>query len=291
MNFFIKGPSENSNIAELWSTVRLPFQAKGYNKDMRDALIEAIFHMNFVDNSILRASYHSEVNELCDLENILLYNLESPGVFKKLCKCGISLERSINAKLYPTGEFNTFQHYQRYELISQPRVKYWNNKRELARWHDISLPKLTSNMKPHEYWKAIKESNVSIANEIYYGFFGIDIEIEVQERSNFNLVSVVKPMLDGIIAGFHAHQGEELGVVSERLAQAMSLDAQYIANLLMDKSRAVLGMRNLLHPHLHNVQWNPADDRCVAINIICNKIFDNKKPRISGSIFVVDRSC
>lgn len=287
MNYFIKGPELQSNTVELWSDIRLPFQGSGCIKAMRDSLVEAISQMNPVETNVLRASYHSILKEFCDLENVLLYNVEKPGVFKKLCSRGISLERSFDFAPHLAGASKAFPHYQRYELVAKPCVRYWHAQKMLAHWQDISISKLTADTKPVEYWRAIKENQTSVIDEVYDGLFGLDIEIELQERNSFNLVSVIKPMLDGIIAGFHVHQGETLDLLSRRLAKTMIVDTQYAEKLLLDKSQGVLGMRKLLHPYQNSVQWNPADDRCVAINIICKKTSERKNPQISGRLYAV----
>ncbi len=286
MKFFIKGPSENSNIVELWSSKRLPFQPKGWLYNMRSSLIDAISQMEIVDNAFLRATYHSQVKEFCDLENVLLYNVGS-GKFKKLCRRGLVLERSFQLRPYPFIEFSNYLHYQRYEVTTKQLPMYWDVGKILAAWTDISMVKLTSDMKPHEFWIALKEHNGCVSSDEIYKdkYFGLSLQIEMPERSNFNLAAIIKSMLDGIIAAFHVYQGSELHLVSERLANVMSVDAQYVAKLLMDKSKAVLGVRNLLQPYQNNVQWNPADDRCVAINITCKKATEKKAPKISGCIY------
>ena len=220
-------------------------------------------------------------------ENILLYNIEKPAVFKKLCRGGISLERTFDFGPCLGISGNAFPHYHRYELVNKPYIRHWRVQKILAHWENISISKITTDTKPAEYWKALKEDQISVLDEVSDGFFGIDIEIKIQEKSGFNLVSVIKPMLDGIIAGFHVHQGETLDLLSRRLAKTMIVDTQYAEKLLLDKSQGVLGMRKLLHPYQNSVQWNPADDRCVAINIICKKTSERKNPQISGRLYAV----
>ena len=121
MSYYINCPDGDSNIVELWSSKRLPFEPKGWLSDMRSSLIEAISQMEISDDSFLRATYHSDVLELCDLENILLYNV-GIGKFKKLCQQGFLLERSFQSGPYPPGGFKNYPHYQRYEVGSK-RIK------------------------------------------------------------------------------------------------------------------------------------------------------------------------
>jgi hypothetical protein len=82
MNYHIKYPEENCNVVELWSLKRLPFEPKDWLLDMRDSLRTAISQLIVNDSSILSATYTSPIEELCDVENILFYNVGT-GRFKK----------------------------------------------------------------------------------------------------------------------------------------------------------------------------------------------------------------
>jgi len=286
MNFFIKGPDNESNIVELWSSSRLPFEPAGWLHDMRGVLIEAISQLDTSNTAFLHASYHSEWFELCDLENILLYNVGT-GKFKNLCQQGFLLERSFRSGTYLPIENINYPHYQRYEVSSSEHFPiYWDINNLLASWKDIPLRKLTSDAKPHDYWKTFKESNVAISSNVSYsGNFGMDIQVLMPERKGFNLAAVVKSMLDGIIAAFHVHSGNQMELVSERLSRNLSVEAQYVKKLLLDDSCAVLGRRDLLHQFKNNVQWNPADDKCVAIKLTCQKHLENSLPTLSGFLY------
>ncbi len=291
MDYYIKCPDDDFNIVELWSTKRLPFEPKGSLYDMRNSLIEAISQMKIIDDAFMRATYCSAVKELCDLENILLYNIGT-GKFNKLCRKGFILERSFKSVPYAVGDLNNYQHYQRYEITSSLQTTlFWNVEKVLASWENILIDKITSDIKPHKYWKAMKENKVTVfTNEAYRGLFGLEIQITLPKKNRFNLASVVKSMIDGIIAGFHVYKGRNTELVSKRLAEKLSLDKSFITDLLVDKSMAVLGERNLLHPFQNYVQWNPADDKCVAIKITCQYNDERTKPSISGCLYAAKAS-
>lgn len=291
MDYYVQCLNGESNVVELWSSKRLPFQPKGWLYDMRSSLIGAISQIKISDDAFMRATYCSAVQSLCDLENILLYNVGT-GNFKKLCQQGFLLERSFQSAPYVPGGFNGYQHYQRYEITSSLQLPVcWNVEKVLASWEDILLDKMNVNTKPHEYWKAMKENKVTIfTNEAYEGFFGLEIQITMQKRKSFNTAAVVKPLLDGIIAGFHVHKGMETELVSSRLAQALSVDSSFVTKLLLDGTMAVLGERNLLHPFQNNVQWNPADDKCVSIKITCQYNDERTTPSISGCLYAAKPS-
>ena len=90
---------------------------------------------------------------------------------------------------------------------------------------------------------------------------------------------IIKPLVDGVIAALHTHDGTALADVSDRLraqlpgsdasdiAQLPGSDASDIAQRLVDDDAAVLGPRRLVWPRASGVQWNPADDLCVALEL------------------------
>lgn len=288
MNYSINFPKGNDNIAELWSVKRLPFEPKGWLLDMRESLKTAISQLVANDHNMLAATYTSPIQELCDIENILFYNVGT-GILKNVGKNGFLLERSFNAITPPLGKPQPYLHHQRYELVPQNQQPlHWIPKDTLASWDNILIPKLTSTSKPHTFWHLIKENTVSTyGTKTYDGYFGIKLELFIPRNSTLNTTALIKPMLDGIISAFHSYQGQQLDEVSERLALSLSTRSDYIATLLLDKTHSILGNRCVLHPFLKNVQWNPADDKCMVIKLICNYIEDNEPIRMNGQLFEI----
>ena len=142
--------------------------------------------------------------------------------------------------------------------------------------------------KPHVFWHLLKENPVStFTDDIYEDYFGIELELSVPHNKVFNFAAIIKPMLDGIISAFHSYQGRQLNEICKRLAASLTASPDYIANLLLDKSFALLGSRSLLHPFQTNVQWNPVDDKCVVIKLLCT-YFENESPlMLNGKLFSV----
>lgn len=95
---------------------------------------------------------------------------------------------------------------------------------------------------------------------------GLKIELKVPSHSAIQLISAIKPFLDGIIAAFHTHNGAFLDEVATRLSVAMDLAPNDFKELLMDHATAALGTINLLQPYRNFVKWNPADDRLVHVD-------------------------
>jgi len=288
MNYYIKNPKDNNNVVELWSSKRLPFEPKGWLYDMRETLRIAISQLVVYNGNILSATYTSPIEELCDVENILFYNVGT-GRFKTTCLNGFLLERSFTAVPPPPDKLDFYLHYQRYASISQNQPpQHWTIKNVLASWDNVVIPKLTSDTKPHIFWHLLKENPVSIfTGDTYEKHFGVEVDLFVSRNNIFNSAAIIKPMLDGIISAFHSYQGGQLSEVSKRLAVTLPSNSNHISNLLMDNSLSVLGSRRLLYPYQNNVQWNPADDKCVVIKLVCTYLANNAPLRMNGKLFAV----
>lgn len=288
MNYSIKKPGNNNNIVALWSSRRLPFEPKGWLYDMREALKNAINQLIVPKDSILTATYTSPIEESCDVDNILVYNV-GPRVFKTTCLNGFLLERNFSAVPCLPEQPDFYSHYQQYALAPlNQQPLHWAAKNLLASWDNIVIPGSTFNAKPHVFWQLLKENPVSIfTGDIYENYFGIELKLSAPHSKRSNLAAIIKPMLDGIISAFHFYQGEQLDQVSKRLALMLSSNPKYISGLLLDRSLSLLGGRRLLWPFQKNVQWNPADDKCVVIKLICTYFEDNVPMRLSGKLFSV----
>ena len=115
MNYYVKYPNENNNVVECWSLKRLPFEPKGWLYDMRESLKTAVGQLSVDSDRILSATYSSPIDELCDVENVLFYNIGA-GAFKSACRNGFLLERSFEKVLSPAERSEEYPHYQKYEF-------------------------------------------------------------------------------------------------------------------------------------------------------------------------------
>jgi hypothetical protein len=96
---------------------------------------------------------------------------------------------------------------------------------------------------------------------------------------------LMKPVLDGLISALHAHDGSAIELVADRLARSISVEPHVVRALLLDEDWAVLGTRKLLWPRGESVQWNPADDACVACELI---VVQSNEWCLSGELFEVE---
>src|SRR5690606_26975673 len=104
-------------------------------------------------------------------------------------------------------------------------------------------------------WWAVRRSKARREDQLPRGPFGISLVLRSPTR--FNLAGKVKPLLDGVIAALHVHDGSELSAVTQRLAQRLKLEEPKVAKELMNSRLDVLGPRNLVRPYRTYLQWNP----------------------------------
>ena len=117
--------------------------------------------------------------------------------------------------------------------------------------------------------------------------FGLSVTIRHPAGTAPRPVDLLKPVFDGVIAAFHGHAGpaDALEVVSERVARRLGLPAQQVRAWLVSRETAVLGDRVLVRPYRENVAWNPADERCLAGELLLDPV--PGEWAISGALFAI----
>ncbi|MGI8923675.1 MAG: hypothetical protein ACR2HJ_06480 [Fimbriimonadales bacterium] len=116
----------------------------------------------------------------------------------------------------------------------------------------------------------------------------MSIQIEAPEGNRPNLAGLVKVLFDGAISALHTHNGALLDIVVDRLSGAMGLDAGSVSRLLMENPCSPLGERRLIWPHKVCTQWNPADERCVAGELLLTSS-SGTNWRIKATLFEIAR--
>jgi hypothetical protein len=287
-NYFINESEDDNKFVELWSKTRLPFEPKGWLLEMRNSLRSRLRAMHNPENMMLQAHYVSDEEGFCDVENVLVYNVGS-GSFTDLCYRGLCLERVFSLPIQPKNIEEFFPHYQRYSLTDPSKGPlYWAKEQSLAYWTKISCPSLKGAIKPHSFWYTIKSGSIKVVDKLKLpSYFGLKLKINAPSGTRINLASVIKPLLDGIISGFHSHDGSYNPIVVERLNRSLGEEESHIEHMLMERSKAVLGTRNLVHPFRTGVQWNPGDDLCVVAKVVIDDCSVGTSWSLEGELFTV----
>lgn len=261
-------PSEDGQAVEAWSAVRLPYPAKGEMCEYRNELRAALKQIRPLPDGVLRATYGSPVHDRFDVENVLIYNVGG-GCFAQVATRRLLVERGCFFAAPPEPVADA-KHYCRYSAETlESDLACWEFGERLASWSGVPLPRLHEEIKPSAVWLAMKEADIEVDRVATPDRpFGMRVVVGVPTGRKAAPSRIVKPLVDGIIAALHCHDGRELNELATRLqAQLPMVDGARIADLLLEERCVVLGRRELLWPRAATVQWNPADDLCLALQL------------------------
>lgn len=295
MHYHIKVHHSPKSTVNVWSTRRLTFEPKGWIKQLRDDLRQALLSLRSQNEGLLRAVYSTNVpsSSEFDVENILFYNVGA-GAFRHLCQMGLSFEHlSTQPPECPVTLSTDEVHYHSYSLFPPSSTIRDADSRAVVSWTSIDCPPLRSDLKPLPIWfvsrKALlKQTPYFATNSV--DSYRLRIHIKVPGGTSVNAAGVCKPILDGVVSAFHHYIGKPsdqvLSMIHELLLQdGYQSTREEICDLLTDPSVAILGERRLVDLYRGSIKWNPADHRCVAALLTVDESCDSKWS-ITGEISV-----
>ena len=253
---FVVVPAAGS--VEAWSVRRLPFEPRDSMLEFRTALRAALAGLES-ESGRLRCVYSSASTDFCDAENVLLYNVGMSS-FARLTERGVTFERARLVPPCPMPLSGPALHHVRYATQATDAFLHWRITDEVASWEapsPVRLDKAAS-----WWWTTRTGSRVSTGIDLTNQPYGLRIQIGGLGRST---ASVLKPMLDGVIAGFH-RDGSPSDEAVARLATGIG-EIEGLVRAQLTASHAALGSRVVVRPFRDGLQWNPADDLCVACTV------------------------
>lgn len=267
----------NAKSVKAISNYRIPFEPKGIEKEFRNSLRNELSKLKLSNNEILFATFKNSNSDFFDVENILFYNIGA-SAFRNISANGIIFE-------YPEETFQTVQGSNQYEYTLINKADYCSFfTDETACKFEFEVDNINTNTKAHNYWYAFHNGNIynySITSN-KTNYFGIDIQIYTHQ-SFYNLSSLIKPMLDGIISALHYELNfDEIGI--ERLAHKLNKKTINILDLFKKKPYSILKSRNILQSYRSGIKWNPQDERCRKVRVVPVINSDNSKVIIKGKI-------
>ena len=271
---------------QAWSTKRLPFEPRGWQKEFRERLRSSVSQLHAQPQHVLHAIYASPVREFCDTENVLLYNV-GPSHFASSAHHGLRFERafSIDAPC-PVPLSSRSLHYHNYFVASaNAPLRHGRAVRPCARWSFTADPREIGHCERVWYQMKTSQIDASSCGDAVPDVYGVRATITAPTGS-IRLASAVKPLLDGIISALHQHDGSDISEVSRRLAAKLDVQPRAVIALLQDDRSTVLGRRSLVHRFGASVQWNPQDDTCMAVELALEKGRD-RPVRIEGELFSI----
>lgn len=270
--FIILPWSSDHPLVEAWSAERLQYDSpKPSQRALRNELASAVRGIEPADALLLDGTYTSPSADFVDTENVLFYNVNTT-VFSRIANNGLRFERMFGLPpLSPAPMVTPALHYHRYGLIQRRSAfRCWDEGPVLASWSGLRLSALDDETPATPVWYALTQSELDVKRRRSDQAlpFGVRVRLLAPLAARRrNAAALVKPLLDGILCGFHAHSGRDLDEISARVATRLDRPSDEIACLLSSDQRAVLGTRRLLHKWGRSVQWNPADELCVAAEL------------------------
>lgn len=278
----------SSQKVELWSEKRLPFEPKGWLKEMKTDLRESLSSINPHKSYLLYCKFsNTNKTEFFDVENVLLFNVGS-GAFSHLKAEHILLERTFESVPLINGK-TQYNNYSLYHYTNNKQLTtYFQKEKTVASWTMLRLKSLQA--KPHWYWYLTKvnqtcESQASLGENTP---FGITISIGVPNTRNVNLTGVCKPILDGIISAYHTCSADHLEEASLRIATLLGKDEHEIRDLLQQEQGTFMGKTKLVSLTKSGVQWNPADDQFLQVELKAHRT-QNSNWTIDGEIYTLKK--
>ena len=293
------GPSASFRAVEAWSDVYLPFEPKTFAvQELRRELRDRLRRLAAGRNEVLHAVFAGERPPRADVENLLLYNVDMDGgSFAAVARDGLRFELATRGlRPAPSGRGRAYA-YQYRAVPRSGRLVHWREVRPLARWDDVPItgpPRLAL------VWlalrRAIERGDVDIADEPIQPGAPFAVRLDVRRPTGLtgrtNAAPLVKPAIDGVVSAFQAQRNiDSLADVATRLAAqlaaAMTDDVptpDVVASLLTGSEGAVLGVvERLVVPRGDGVQWAPADDLCLAGEVLLDGEFADGW-QVSGSV-------
>ncbi len=278
---------KNDKSIVVFSQFRIPFDMPKSGveiiKIFKNDLIKAIKNLQPFENCILQAKYGTtEKKTFYDVENVLFYNIGTAH-FKPFAKQGVTFSAVEDKEIINLRKKynipNEYTHYYEYQIIKNRDQKEFSTL--LAEWRDIPLNCL--GLKPANCWNVIRtaEQKIQAYNTIDCDkgdTFAVVLNIEVPKGVRFNIMTAMKPLLDGLICAFHSSQFNKEEV--EYFAEKLNCDKK----ILTKNSINVLGEREskYLQIYRNNVKWNPADDLC---NFVTISIREGSEWAVGGKVY------
>ncbi|OBH73123.1 hypothetical protein [Mycobacterium mantenii] len=213
---------------------------------------------------VLHATFFGDKLPNADVENLVLYNI---GSFAVAGRNGTRFELGAAVPAAPDGAEYRFGY--RYALAPQSGAfADWQQGRTLASFDWTDLGAFADDVKLAQVWLALRGRQVEVdgSPRAPETPFAVKVQVRPPRGSQPVLGNLVKGIFDGVVCAFQAHTDTAaLPEVVARIARALRVDPVEIEELLLDQSRAVLGVvPQLVAPYGEGVRWDPADHLCVA---------------------------
>jgi hypothetical protein len=240
--------------------------------EFRRELREALSQLRPMPDELLQARFSGELRRGSDVENVLFYNVDSGGAtFRHATRFGVAFELGVGrAPRAPSGRgWRCYYDYRLRHIRAVPQS--WGSSLTLARIKDVELQSRGAIPTASEVWFSLRRGRADAYERLAdpRDRFKVTLVLKVPGERPLT-PDLLKPLLDGVTAAFQAHgDAASAAAIADVLSGRLDADADELAELLLSKTRAVLGVvPDLVYAYRGGVKWKPSDDRCVAAEII-----------------------
>jgi hypothetical protein len=269
----IRGPSTANQVLEARIDDYIRFERRPPDQEqLRTAIRERLRALDARRDQVLHATFLGAKHPTADVENLALYYIDDTGrSFARAARFGLRFELASVAPMSPTG--TEYAYGYRYELAPRRAAfSHWVEGRQLASWDWIDLGGFSGDKKLEQVWLAIARTATAVASsgKRTGSPFAARLVIRPPRATVPALGYLVKGLVDGVVCAFQAHTDRSnLTELATRLSRVIPASPDEIQALLTGEEIAVLGaVPRLLHLRGKGVQWAPADDMCVAGDVL-----------------------
>lgn len=273
--------SSNSEVLAC-TNIKIPFEPTAEQAAFRDLLRTKLKELQPADKQILRGKYGCPSSQTADVENALFYNIGT-AAFRSIAgkKTPVYFER-LQPNDLPAFDEVAFRYFYHYVLLPGGKQTYWWEHDLICKWNGIPLAKVCASSKPADYFLAMKQHPDAVTCFADAGNdckLGLKIRLFIPKTAEFtNIISIMKPMIDGVICAFHAPKDLAAEEVSRRL--------HISRDIFLSSENTCLGEHCYIRPYANSVKWDPQDDRLDYV-FIEPVTTDEEAFSFSGQIFAI----
>ena len=180
---------------------------RDWEKAFRREVQDVMRLLTAKEGEMLTAKYGSAGGDMVDTENAVFYNFNPP--VSQAVRHGVAFKTLSPDEMYTVFDVLGKKDYKHLYIYSiepiTPAPVEDSIIQPFARWRDI--PVKTMRIQNAEYYFMAMRENpecflICCTGQIN-GDFGLNIRIRSPEKEPYNLMPLMKPLLDGIISSFH----------------------------------------------------------------------------------------
>jgi hypothetical protein len=287
----IHGPADSA-VVQAWADDYIRFEnLPVWQQDLRDEIRSRCRQLKPSVDQVLHATFFGAKHPKADIENVLLYNIDS---FKDAGGNGIRFEHGSG--VLPAPDDGDYQFGYRYALAPRSGAfTHWRQGRKLASFDWSDLGAFGAEKQLAQVWLALSRGKVEVFERAAPDTpFAVRIEVRPPYGRKPVWGGLVKGIFDGVICALQAHTDTSvLPEVVARLATVLPADSVEIEKHLLDQRRAVLGaVHRLVAPYGKGVKWDPCDHLCVAGELLAAEPVPSdigNRWAIKGEVFELSR--